>query len=179
MIISTDNELCVYLPFISIDIIYTDRIPINKWRLPLSMSREFCLIPGITFAFNTYCIKFRAFLASKVLPEIITKFAIIDYLVMDGLMPERRYSIANALKLRLSCINPSKRSLRRCVTVSPQWPSFLFFLCNWTVMYLTGWATVISHTSPYYIPFVCHELQFSAIITLSIPVKRWFDVIPW
>ena len=28
---------------------------------------------------------------------------------IDGLMQERRNSIANALELRLSCINPSKR----------------------------------------------------------------------
>ena len=90
------------------------------------------------------------------LPKIINTFAKIDYLVIAGLMPERCNSIANALKLRLSCINPSKRLLRRRVTVSPQWYSFLLFLCSWTVMYLTGLATVISHTSPYYIPFVCH-----------------------
>ena len=49
---------------------------------------------------------------------------------IDGLVQERRYSIANALELRLSCTNPSKYGRH----VTPHWPrtSLLRSIVMWT-----------------------------------------------
>ena len=116
------------------------------------------------FSFN----KMRGEMSSILFRHYVEKSCFSAIFHIDGLVQERRNSIANALELRLSCTNPSI-SCRHSLPVSATWCKlYVCDLCKICFHFISrSWNCII---------FICVSRGHLPRLSTLVPHKRVFVV---